>query len=121
MDASGAAKGLKSRDPHTDHKATCRYDQHGKEAVSGDAMMDPAAVFGMVFGSARFEDYVGQLQMASIATLSQDQPLSQQQIQQQLQVPSLSSTVCVALVLPTFMQSLRNNHCQRLYLCSSKT
>ena len=52
--------------------------------------MDPAAVFGMVFGSDRFEDYVGQLQMASMATLSQDHdpnnPPSQAQLQQQLKV-----------------------------------
>lgn len=57
-----------------------RYDKLGKEAMSADAMMDPAAVFGMVFGSARFEEYVGELQMASIATLSQDQPISQQEL-----------------------------------------
>ncbi|KAK9794962.1 hypothetical protein WJX73_005891 [Symbiochloris irregularis] len=56
-----------------------KYDQHGSAGVSGDQMMDAAAVFGMVFGSARFDDYVGQLQMAMVATVSQDNPGANQQ------------------------------------------
>lgn len=50
-------------------------------------MMDAAAVFGMVFGSARFDDYVGQLQMAMVATVSQENPgANQQQLMAALQV-----------------------------------
>ncbi|PKA54338.1 Chaperone protein dnaJ 10 [Apostasia shenzhenica] len=45
------------------------YDAYGKSGVSTEAIIDPAAIFAMLFGSELFEEYIGQLAMASMASL----------------------------------------------------
>ena len=62
----------------------CRYDQYGKAGLQDEHMLDPTAVFGMVFGSDAFEEYIGQLQMAMVAGLTGEP--DQQQAKQRLQV-----------------------------------
>ena len=62
----------------------CRYDQYGKAGLQDEHMLDPTAVFGMVFGSDAFEEYIGQLQMAMVAGLNGEP--DQQQAKQRLQV-----------------------------------
>lgn len=73
--------------------------------MSGDQMMDASAVFGMLFGSARFEEYVGQLQMAMVASVSQDNPgANQQQIMATLRVRP-SATMRATYACPNALPS----------------
>lgn len=44
-----------------------RYDEAGKPGISTEQMMDPTEVFGMLFGSEVFDEYVGQLRLATLA------------------------------------------------------
>ncbi|KAJ0085127.1 hypothetical protein Patl1_08187 [Pistacia atlantica] len=37
------------------------YDRNGKYSISRDTMLDPTAVFALLFGSELFEDYIGHL------------------------------------------------------------
>ncbi|XP_030544183.1 chaperone protein dnaJ 10 isoform X2 [Rhodamnia argentea] len=44
------------------------YDRNGKHSISRDTMLDPMAVFALLFGSELFENYVGHLAVASMAS-----------------------------------------------------
>ncbi|CAK7346866.1 unnamed protein product [Dovyalis caffra] len=44
------------------------YDQSGKHCISRETMLDPTAVFALLFGSELFEDYVGHLSVTSMAS-----------------------------------------------------
>uniref|UniRef100_A0A2N9FFT4 J domain-containing protein n=1 Tax=Fagus sylvatica TaxID=28930 RepID=A0A2N9FFT4_FAGSY len=44
------------------------YDQNGKNCISRETMLDPMAVFALLFGSELFEEYIGHLAVASMAS-----------------------------------------------------
>lgn len=44
------------------------YDRNGKYSISRESMLDPTAVFALLFGSELFEDYIGHLAVASMAS-----------------------------------------------------
>ncbi|XP_031252210.1 chaperone protein dnaJ 10-like [Pistacia vera] len=65
------------------------YDKHGKDGITHEFMVDPSAVFGMLFGSEFFDDYVGQLALATLAGIeleneSQDPEVRRQKMQEKM-------------------------------------
>ncbi|KAK3130433.1 hypothetical protein QOZ80_6BG0493370 [Eleusine coracana subsp. coracana] len=65
------------------------YDSYGKSGISTEAIIDPAAIFAMLFGSELFEDYIGQLAMASMASLdvfSEEEQIDERMLQERMRV-----------------------------------
>uniref|UniRef100_A0ACD5Y885 Uncharacterized protein n=1 Tax=Avena sativa TaxID=4498 RepID=A0ACD5Y885_AVESA len=64
------------------------YNAHGKSGISTEGIIDPAAIFAMLFGSELFEDYIGQLAMASMASLDNfgdDENIDTKKLQEKMQ------------------------------------
>uniref|UniRef100_A0A7S2SMW4 J domain-containing protein n=1 Tax=Mucochytrium quahogii TaxID=96639 RepID=A0A7S2SMW4_9STRA len=56
-----------------------KYDKHGKEGMGDVPVMDSSAFFMMIFGSEKFDYYVGELQLATMLTMSQDENASDEE------------------------------------------
>ncbi|KAL9358346.1 hypothetical protein Peur_046469 [Populus x canadensis] len=65
------------------------YDANGKSGISTEAIIEPAAIFAMLFGSELFEVYIGQLAMASMASLdifTEGEQLDTKKLQEKMRV-----------------------------------
>ncbi|KAK4484022.1 hypothetical protein RD792_011236 [Penstemon davidsonii] len=64
------------------------YDAHGKSGISTEAIIDPAAIFAMLFGSELFEEYIGQLAMASMASdvFSEGEEFDTKKLQEKMRI-----------------------------------
>ncbi|XP_072996117.1 chaperone protein dnaJ 10-like isoform X2 [Typha latifolia] len=65
------------------------YDAYGKSGISPETIIDPAAIFAMLFGSELFEEYIGQLAMASMASLdifSEGEQIDAKKLQEKMRV-----------------------------------
>ena len=59
----------------SNEEARARYDARGKEGLEEANFMDASTFYQMVFGSENFEDFVGELQLASlVASMDGDEP-----------------------------------------------
>ncbi|KAF9686545.1 hypothetical protein SADUNF_Sadunf02G0000400 [Salix dunnii] len=65
------------------------YDTNGKSGISTEAIIEPAAIFAMLFGSELFEVYIGQFAMASMASLNifkEGEQLDTKKLQEKMRV-----------------------------------
>jgi len=60
-----------------------RYDRHGASSIDNVNFMDAGVFFTMLFGSERFEPYIGRLALASYASMEGGLSSSRMQIKQQ--------------------------------------
>ncbi|KAE8706466.1 Chaperone protein dnaJ 10 [Hibiscus syriacus] len=73
------------------------YDAYGKSGISTEAIIDPAAIFAMLFGSELFEEYIGQLAMASMASLDismEEEQFDTKKLQEKMKVKVLVYACC---------------------------
>lgn len=65
-----------------------------------DAIIDPAAIFAMLFGSELFEDYIGQLAMASMASMdiSTEEQFDAKKLQEKMRVYILVTLECIIYI-----------------------
>ncbi|KAL5704452.1 hypothetical protein ACHQM5_022882 [Ranunculus cassubicifolius] len=80
------------------------YDQNGKHSISRDTMLDPTAVFALLFGSELFEDYIGHLSGASMASSElSDETDTSEKVHEKLQAIQKEREEKLARLLKDFL------------------
>ncbi|TQD82059.1 hypothetical protein C1H46_032409 [Malus baccata] len=74
---------LKARRVHPDKNPGDPKAADNFQDSEKDSMVDPAAVFGMLFGSEFFEDYVGQLALASLSSVEIEEETQDPEVRRQ--------------------------------------
>ncbi|KAL3903674.1 MAG: hypothetical protein SGPRY_011582, partial [Prymnesium sp.] len=65
-----------------DEQTRAKYDQHGTKVVDGQGFLDAGVFFTMLFGSERFEPYIGTLALASAASMEGQLSMHRMQVRQ---------------------------------------
>lgn len=87
----------------SDPRQRAAYDNYGKAGISKETMLDPTAVFAMLFGSELFEEYLGQLAMASSEMFSEGEEVHTRKLQEKLKVIQKEREEKLAWVLKGFL------------------
>lgn len=87
----------------SDPRQRAAYDNNGKAGISKETMLDPTAVFAMLFGSELFEEYLGQLAMASSEMFSEGEEVHTRKLQEKLKVIQKEREEKLARVLKGFL------------------
>lgn len=87
----------------SDPRQRAAYDNYGKAGISKETMLDPTAVFAMLFGSELFEEYLGQLAMASSEMFSEGEEVHTRKLQEKLKVIQKEREEKLARLLKGFL------------------
>ncbi|GAB4839684.1 hypothetical protein Ancab_029210 [Ancistrocladus abbreviatus] len=79
------------------------YDLNGKHSISRESMLDPTAVFTLIFGSELFEDYIGHLSVASMASSESSSENDPEKLHERLKAVQREREEKLAMFLKDFL------------------